>query len=115
MPRKHERARYMKMTNTRRNMSWALTFALAVVLAGTQARSSAGASFAVGEQDFLLDGKPLQIRAGELHYSRIPREYWPHRLRMAHALGLNALTVSLFWNLHEPEPGHCGRDACWVI
>jgi beta-galactosidase len=67
--------------------------------------SANGATFVVGEKDFLLDGKPFQIWAGEMHYSRIPREYWPHRLRMAHALGLNTLTVSLFWNLHEPEPG----------
>ena len=96
----------MKTTKTRRNTWWALALTLAVVLAGTQAHTSAGATFAIGEQDFLLDGKPFQIRAGELHYSRIPREYWTHRLRMAHSLGLNALTVSLFWNLHEPESGH---------
>ena len=59
----------------------------------------------IGDQDFLLDGRPFQIRAGELHYSRIPREYWSHRLKMAHSMGLNALTVSLFWNVHEAKPG----------
>jgi len=77
-----------------------LSFAFALGLLAAN-----GTTFEIGEQDFLLDGKPFQIRAGEMHYSRIPREYWPHRLRMAHALGLNALTVSLFWNLHEPEAG----------
>ena len=38
---------------------------------------------------FSLDGKPLQIISGELHYARIPREYWRDRLQKARAMGLN--------------------------
>jgi hypothetical protein len=33
-------------------------------------------SFTTGERDFLLDGKPFQIRYGEMHFARIPSEYW---------------------------------------
>jgi len=29
--------------------------------------------FAIGENDFQLDGKPMQIRCGEIHFARVPR------------------------------------------
>ncbi len=62
-------------------------------------------TFRVGDESFLLDGQPIQIRCGEIHAARVPREYWAHRLRMAHAMGLNTVCAYLFWNLHEPQPG----------
>ena len=62
-------------------------------------------TFAIGETNFLLDGKPYQIRCGEIHAPRVPREYWQHRLRMAKAMGLNTVCAYLFWNMHEPRPG----------
>lgn len=34
-------------------------------------------------EDLLVGGKPLQVRAGEIHPQRIPRAYWRHRIRMA--------------------------------
>jgi beta-galactosidase len=40
-----------------------------------------------------------------LEYARIPRPYWRDRLRKAHAMGLNAVTVYVFWNVHEETPG----------
>lgn len=58
-------------------------------------------SFEIGENDFLLDGKPLQIRCGEIHSSRVPRAYWQHRLKMCKAMGLNTVCAYLFWNYHE--------------
>jgi beta-galactosidase len=62
-------------------------------------------SFRVENGKYLLDGKPFQIVAGEMHYARIPREYWRARLRMAKAMGLNTITTYVFWNYHEPQPG----------
>ena len=62
-------------------------------------------TFTIGPTDFLLDGKPFLIRCGEMHFARVPREYWEHRLKMAHAMGLNTVCAYLFWNAHEPEPG----------
>jgi beta-galactosidase len=62
-------------------------------------------SFRVESGKFVLDGKPFQVIAGEMHYARIPRQYWRARLRMAKAMGLNTITTYVFWNFHEPRPG----------
>ena len=32
-------------------------------------------TFTVGNKEFMLNGKPFVIRAAELHYPLIPREY----------------------------------------
>ena len=77
-----------------------------LLLAGPSAITArSDAIFAIGEEDFLMNGKPFAIRSGEMHYPRIPREYWTHRLRMAHAMGLNTVSTYVFWNVHEPQPG----------
>ena len=62
-------------------------------------------TFAIGTNDFLLDGQRLQIRCGEIHAARVPKEYWRQRLHLAKAMGLNTVCAYLFWNLHEPKPG----------
>jgi beta-galactosidase len=62
-------------------------------------------TFRVEDGKFLLDGKPFQIISGEMHYPRIPREYWRARFRMAKAMGLNTVTAYVFWNEHELRPG----------
>ena len=62
-------------------------------------------TFAIGTNDFLLDGQRFQIRCGEIHAPRVPPEYWEHRLQMAKAMGLNTVCAYLFWNVHEPRPG----------
>lgn len=62
-------------------------------------------TFTIGENDFLLDGRRFQIRCGEIHATRVPREYWRHRLRMCKAMGLNTVCAYLFWNRNEPRPG----------
>jgi beta-galactosidase len=43
--------------------------------------------------------------AGELHYPRIPHQYWRSRLQMARAMGLDAISTYVFWNVHERKPG----------
>jgi len=62
-------------------------------------------TFKVGEGSFLMDGKPFQIISGEMHFARIPREYWHDRLKMARAMGLNTICTYVFWNFHETEKG----------
>ena len=62
-------------------------------------------SFKVEGGKFLLNGKPFRIISGEMHYARVPRAYWRARLRMAKAMGLNAITTYVFWNVHELRPG----------
>jgi beta-galactosidase GanA len=46
-----------------------------------------------------------KIYAGEVHFSRIPLEYWEHRMLMIKAMGLNALSIYIMWNFHEIERG----------
>ncbi|MEO7576284.1 MAG: beta-galactosidase [Massilia sp.] len=62
-------------------------------------------TFEVGKKEFLLNGKPFIIRAAELHYPRIPRQYWEHRIQLAKAMGMNTICIYLFWNSHEQTPG----------
>lgn len=54
---------------------------------------------------FMLDGKPFQIRAGEIHPQRIPKEYWRHRIRMVKAMGLNTISFYTMWNDLERADG----------
>ena len=75
------------------------------VKAPLQTKTTAAHRFQVQDGKFLLDGKPFQVISGEMHYQRIPREYWRERFRMAKALGLNTVTTYVFWNVHEPQPG----------
>ncbi|MEN4761449.1 beta-galactosidase family protein [Chryseobacterium sp. C39-AII1] len=62
-------------------------------------------SFEVKDGQFLLNGKSIEIRSGEMHYPRVPKEYWKHRLLMMKAMGLNAVATYVFWNYHEETPG----------
>ncbi len=74
-------------------------------LTGQVFASDKAARFTIGAKDFLLDGKPLQIRCGEMHSARVPREYWKHRLQAIKAMGLNTVCAYLFWNYHEWREG----------
>lgn len=60
-------------------------------------------SFVAGDKSFMLNGEPFVIKAAELHYPRIPRPYWDHRIKQCKALGMNAVCLYVFWNAHEPS------------
>nr|WP_231873832.1 beta-galactosidase [Luteibacter rhizovicinus] len=70
------------------------------------APAAAGQPMTIDKGHFVLDGKPFRIVSGEMHYARVPREYWRDRLKMAKAMGLNTITTYVFWNAHEATPGH---------
>ncbi|MBE1469643.1 beta-galactosidase [Kibdelosporangium phytohabitans] len=88
-------------------------------------------TFAANGSAFLLDGKPFQIRSGEMHPVRIPRQYWRHRVQMAKAMGLNTIGVYLMWNYLEERQGRfdlttdrrdfaafiriCQEEGMWVL
>lgn len=61
--------------------------------------------FCIQNNKFLLDGKEIQLICGEMHYPRIPKEYWRDRLKRAKAMGLNTVSAYVFWNFHERTPG----------
>lgn len=63
------------------------------------------AGFRVGEDDFEVDGRPVRLLSGALHYFRVHEEQWGHRLAMLRAMGLNCVETYVPWNLHEPRPG----------
>lgn len=91
-----------------RSLSFLLSVPLAVTtLAYTSDRPLYAQShvFSVGDSSFQLDGRPYQIISGEMHYPRVPREYWRDRLHKAKQMGLNTITTYAFWNVHEPRPG----------
>jgi beta-galactosidase len=62
-------------------------------------------TFEIKNGQFLYDNQPIQIHSGEMHFARIPKEYWQHRLRMLKAMGLNTVATYVFWNYHETAPG----------
>ena len=62
-------------------------------------------TFEAGKGSFMLNGKPFIVKAAEMHYPRIPRAYWDHRIKMAKALGMNTICIYIFWNIHEQREG----------
>jgi beta-galactosidase len=62
-------------------------------------------TFTLGTTEFMLDGNPFQIISGEMHPSRIPSDYWRHRIQMAKAMGCNTISVYIMWNYHELQEG----------
>jgi beta-galactosidase len=61
--------------------------------------------FSIADGEFRQDGKAIKIHSGEMHYERIPKAYWRHRLQMIKAMGLNTVATYVFWNYHETAPG----------
>lgn len=83
-----------------------------------------------GNRDFVMDGKPFQIRSGEIHPQRVPRSHWQHRIRTAKAMGLNTIAFYVFWNQLEQADGSwdfsgmndigafidlCREEGMWVL
>ena len=62
-------------------------------------------TFEAGDGAFMLNGKPFIVKAAEVHYPRIPRPYWEHRIQMCKALGMNTVCIYIFWNIHEQKEG----------
>lgn len=63
------------------------------------------ARFEIGSTDFLLDGRPLQVISGSLHYFRIHPDLWEDRIVKARQLGLNTIETYVAWNFHSTRPG----------
>lgn len=62
-------------------------------------------SFEIRDGNFVYDGKPVPIHSGEMHFARVPPQYWRHRFQMMKAMGLNTVATYVFWNFHEPLEG----------
>ncbi len=82
-----------------------LALALLTLPSTAQAAQKKSGDFTVGKGTFLLNGQPFIVKAAEVHYPRIPRPYWEHRIKMCKALGMNAVCIYIFWNIHEQKEG----------
>jgi beta-galactosidase len=108
-----------------------LCYIIILLLLSTPSFSQNKHVFSLGKNDFLLDGKPIQLISGEMHPARIPKEYWRHRIQMAKAMGCNTIAAYIFWNYHETKEGEfdfktesrdiaefvriCQQEGMWVL
>lgn len=77
---------------------------LLVAVFSTSCTQSSKGTFEVGDKTFLLNGEPFVVKAAEIHYPRIPKEYW-ELVSKCLSLGQNTICLYVFWNFHEPEEG----------
>lgn len=80
-------------------------FAWLTLSHGDAVDASSSRQLTIRGDQFMLGGTSIQLIAGEMHYARVPHEYWRHRLRLVRAMGLNTVSTYVFWNFHEPRPG----------
>ena len=89
-------------------MLLAVAMLLGSCTTANKVKGTAGAAkhtFEVKDGKFLYDGEKVQLICGEMHYPRIPVEYWRDRMQRAKAMGLNTISAYVFWAVHEPQPG----------
>lgn len=53
----------------------------------------------------LIDGEPVLVMAGEIHYFRLERSDWQSRLDLAKEAGLNTIATYIPWMWHETGDG----------
>ena len=82
-----------------------LLLTVTMMLSTTALAANKPGTFTVGDKTFLLNGEPFVVKAAEIHYPRIPQPYWEHRIKMCKALGMNAVCIYIFWNIHEQKEG----------
>ncbi|MFB8443731.1 beta-galactosidase [Streptomyces niveus] len=56
-------------------------------------------------KQILVDGKPVLVLAGEIHYFRLKKADWQSRLDKAKAAGLNTIATYIPWMWHELPDG----------
>ena len=78
---------------------------LFALICTTALADSKPGTFTIGNKTFLLNDQPFVVKAAEVHYPRIPRPYWEHRIQMCKSLGMNAVCIYIFWNIHEQQEG----------
>lgn len=86
-------------------LKWWLALTIIFAIPSVTAASEKG-DFTAGKGTFLLNGKPFVVKAAEVHYPRIPKAYWNHRIQLCKALGMNTLCLYVFWNIHEQQEGN---------
>jgi beta-galactosidase len=62
------------------------------------------------DKRILIDGEPVLVFSGEIHYFRLPRDQWEDRIQKLKDLGANAVATYIPWLVHEPREGHIDLD-----
>ncbi|MBO0445294.1 beta-galactosidase [Enterococcus ureilyticus] len=57
------------------------------------------------KEEFLLDGQPIKLISGAIHYFRMTPNQWEDSLYNLKALGANTVETYIPWNLHESIEG----------
>ncbi len=67
-------------------------------------------NFTTSGGQFMLDGVPQLVQAGEFHYFRTPQPEWRQRLGLLKDAGFNAVAAYIPWLWHQVEEGEGGSD-----
>ena len=54
--------------------------------------------FEIIGKDFVVDGKPIKLISGAVHYFRNMKDTWRDIFKKARALGLNCIETYCAWN-----------------
>ncbi|KAJ6877823.1 beta-galactosidase 16 [Populus alba x Populus x berolinensis] len=76
---------------------------LAVIGSGSAVR---GGDVTYDGRSLIIDGQRKIVFSGSIHYPRSTPEMWPSLIAKAKEGGLDAIETYVFWNVHEPQPGH---------
>tara|TARA_Y100001972_G_C7663129_1_gene334708 strand:- start:1047 stop:2999 length:1953 start_codon:yes stop_codon:yes gene_type:complete len=94
-----------KMVRNKRNYWQILFLPILVSILFIKCSQSGEPAFEVRDGEFWYEGNPVPVYSGEMHYARVPKAYWRHRLKMIRAMGLNTVATYVFWNYHNTAPG----------
>jgi len=59
----------------------------------------------VGNRQFRLNGEPLSIYSGAVHYWRLDRDKWDDILTKVKGMGFNTVSIYIPWEVHEIKRG----------
>ncbi|XP_011003960.1 PREDICTED: beta-galactosidase 16-like [Populus euphratica] len=76
---------------------------LAVLGSGSAVR---GGDVTYDGRSLIINGQRKIVFSGSIHYPRSTPEMWPSLIAKAKEGGLDAIETYVFWNAHEPQPGH---------
>jgi beta-galactosidase len=73
-------------------------------------------SFTFDSLCYRIEGKPVYLYSGEMHYFRTPKADWLRRMKLLKEAGGNCVATYIPWLLHEPEEGvfRFGEAADWL-
>ena len=65
---------------------------------------------------YRIEGKPVYLYSGEMHYFRVPKTDWSRRMKLLKEAGGNCVATYIPWLLHEPEEStfRFGEAADWL-